>query len=89
MEELLLITPLKTQITFLHVDSADSGELLLSAADKAFELKFGKTTDKVFPRDYASEIIDYNSDNYPLQGKEWMESDLPKKYSRLWEAYRH
>ena len=72
---------------FERIDPLVNGELLLSAADRAFSLKFGDDTDKVFPRAYASEVINYDSGDYMVQGKDWEDSDLPKRYSKLWKQY--
>jgi hypothetical protein len=72
---------------FERIDPLVSGESLLSVADRAFSMRFGGSTDKIFPRDYASEIIDYDFGDFPVQGEDCEESDLPKRYSKLWKAY--
>ncbi|MBL0745091.1 DUF4240 domain-containing protein [Chryseolinea lacunae] len=70
-----------------RMDASQSGELLLYVADTAFANKFGESTEKVFPREYASKIIDYNSDDFPIGGEDWNEEDLPKRFPALWKAY--
>ena len=72
---------------FERIDSAITGEPLLTIADAAFKMKFGDNTDKILPRDQASEVINYDSGDYEVQGKDWEESDIPKRYSKLWKAY--
>lgn len=72
---------------FERIDPIISGEPLLTIADTAFNMKFGKNNDKVLPRDYGSEIINYDSGDYEVQGKKWEESDIPKRYSKLWKTY--
>jgi len=72
---------------FERIDSKFSGEPLLMVADTAFKMKFGEESGKVLPRDYASEIIDYDFGEYDVQGKDWGEEDIPKRYSKLWKAY--
>lgn len=63
------------------------GEALLYVADNAFLSKFGEETEKILPRDYASEIIDYDGDDYPVEGDDWEEADLPGRYPKLWDIY--
>ena len=72
---------------FERIDPTVSGEPLLMVADTAFTLKFGDDSEKVLPRDYASEVIDYDFGNHEVQGKDWNEEDIPKRYSKLWKAY--
>jgi hypothetical protein len=72
---------------FERIDPTFSGEPLLLVADTAFKMKFGADTEKVLPRDYASELIDYDFGEYEVQGKDWNEEDIPKRYSKLWKAY--
>jgi hypothetical protein len=69
-----------------RIDTTITDELLLTATDMAFKRKFGDGTDKVLPRDYASGIINYDA-AHPIQGTNWLDSDLPKKYSKLWRMY--
>jgi hypothetical protein len=72
---------------FERIDSTITGEPLLTVADTAFKMKFGENTDKILPREYASGIIDYDFGEYEVQGKDWNEEDIPKRYSKLWKAY--
>lgn len=72
---------------FERIDPAVSGEPLLTVADTAFKLKFGDDTEKILPRDYASNVIDYDFGEYEVQGKDWNEEDIPKRYSKLWKSY--
>lgn len=73
---------------FERIDPNVSGELLLSVADTAFKIKFGNETQKTLPREYASNVIDYDFGDYDVQGKDWEEADIPKRYSKLWKAYK-
>lgn len=70
-----------------QIDPKVSGEPLLTVSDKAFEMRFGTDTEKVLPRDYASEVIDYDFGEHEIQGKDWNEEDIPKRFSKLWMAY--
>lgn len=70
-----------------QVDSMLDGESLLYVADKAFMSKFGKETDKTLPRDYAREIIDYDGGDDSVEGEDWNEEDLPRRYPKLWKIY--
>lgn len=70
-----------------RMDTSHRGELLLYVADTAFANKFGEFTEKTFPREYASEIINYDSGDFPIRGDDWNEEDLPKLFPELWKAY--
>ena len=72
---------------FERIDPTVSGEPLLVAADTAFKMKFGEDTEKILPRDYASAVIDYDFGEHEVQGKDWNEEDIPKRYPKLWKAY--
>jgi len=72
---------------FERIDPTVSGEPLLTVADTAFKNRFGDDNEKVLPREYASEVIDYDFGEYEVQGKDWNEEDIPKRYSKLWKAY--
>ena len=72
---------------FERIDPTVSGEPLLVAADTAFKMKFGEDTEKVLPREYASAVIDYDFGEHEVQGKDWNEEDIPKRYPKLWKAY--
>lgn len=72
---------------FERINSSASGEPLLIVADTAFKMKVGDSTEKIFPREYASKIIDYDFGEYEVQGKDWNEEDISKRYSKLWRAY--
>jgi len=72
---------------FERIDLNYSGEPLLMVADKAFKMNFGDNSDKIFPMDYASKVIDYDFGEYEVQGKDWREEDIPKRYAKLWKAY--
>ena len=66
-----------------------NGEEMLYVADKAYKLKgITDLNEMLLPRDYASEIFDYDSEDNIIKGKDWKEKDLPKKYPKLSEKYK-
>ncbi|WP_192349073.1 DUF4240 domain-containing protein [Algoriphagus sp. Y33] len=72
---------------FERIDQDASGEPLLRVADTAYKKRFGGNSEEALPSEYASEVIDYDFGEYEVQGKDWNEEDIPKRYSKLWKSY--
>jgi hypothetical protein len=70
------------------LDNNYQSELLLNVADQAFIDKYGKNTDRELPRDIANEYIDYNINNYQMNGIPWQEKIFNKRFAALLKLYK-
>jgi hypothetical protein len=75
-------------ISTIAIDRDSNGEPLLNVADEAFTRKFGISTDKQLPKDFASEVLSYDFGDFEMAGDPWEEKELPKKFPKLWKKYR-
>jgi hypothetical protein len=63
------------------------GESLLSVSDIAFHKAHGSKSFVESPSEFAMDFIDYDSLFLEMSGEKWNESDLPRKFPKLWKHF--